>query len=148
MEKTFTFENLPEQRLYANILFYLTLIGLFILLTGFTLYLTGVITPIVPLEELPQFWSLSLNEYMEKSNMPSGWQWISNIGYGDIAPMLGIAVLASVTFMCSFMLLFQFIKRVVKIIVPIVSIELLLILLSASNLVQVKAFTVLRTGEN
>ena len=71
MEKTFTFENLPEQRLYANILIYLNLVGLFILLTGFTLYLTGVITPIVPLEELPRFWSLSLNEYMEKSNMPT-----------------------------------------------------------------------------
>jgi len=50
MEKTSTFEYLPEQRLYANILFYLSLIVLFILLTGFSLYLTGVITPIVPLE--------------------------------------------------------------------------------------------------
>ena len=137
MKKTFTFKNLPEQRLYANILFYLNLIGLFILLTGFTLYLTGVITPIVPLEELPWFWSLSLNEYMEKSNMPTGWQQISNIGYGDITPMLGIAVLASVTFMCYFMMLFQFIKRVVKTYALIVSIELLLILLSASNLIQV-----------
>ena len=137
MEETSTFENLPEQRLYANILFYLNLIGLLILLTGFTLYLTGVITPIVPLEELPRFWSLSLNEYMEKSNMPAGWQWISNIGYGDVAPMLGIAFLASVTFMCYCILLFQFLKRGVKIFVLIVSIELLLILLSASNLVQV-----------
>ena len=64
MEKTFTFENLPEHRLYANILFYLNLIGLFILLTGFTLYLTGVIAPIIPLEKLQRFWSLFLNEYM------------------------------------------------------------------------------------
>ena len=70
MEKTSAFKNIPEQLLYANILLYLNLIGLFILLTGFTLYLTGVITPIVPIEELPRFWSLSLNEYMEKSNMP------------------------------------------------------------------------------
>ena len=69
--------------------------------------------------------------------MPTGWQWISNIGYGDIAPMLGIAVLASVTFMCYFVLLFQFIKRGVKTFALIVSIELLLILLSASNLIQV-----------
>ena len=69
--------------------------------------------------------------------MPTGWKWISNIGYGDIAPMLGIAVLASVTFMCYFVLLFQFLKRVVKTFAMIVSIELLLILLSASNLVQV-----------
>ena len=101
------------------------------------MYLTGVITPIVPVEELPRFWSLSVNEYIEKSNMPTGSQWISNIGYGDIAPMLGIAVLASVTFMCYFVLLFQFIKRGVKIFVLIVFIELLLILFSASNLVQV-----------
>ena len=137
MERTTEFKNLPEQRLYANILFYLNLIGLFILLTGFTLYLTGVITPLVPLEDLPRFWSLSLDEYIEKSNMPTGWQWISKIGYGDIAPMLGIAVLASVTFVCYFFLLFQFIKRGVKSLALIVSIELLLILLSASNLIQV-----------
>ena len=137
MGKNFTFENLPEQRLYANILFYLNLIGLFILLNGFTLYLTGLIASIIPLEELPRFWSLSLNEYLEKSNMPTGWQWISNIGYGDIAPMLGIAVLASVTFMCYFVMLFQFIKRGVITFALIVSIELLLILLSTSNLVQV-----------
>ena len=137
MERSSEFKNIPEQRLYANILFYLNLIGLFILLTGFTLYLTGVITPLVPLEDLPRFWSLSLDEYIEKSNMPTGWQWISKIGYGDIAPMLGIAVLASVTFVCYFVLLFQFLKRGVKILALIVSIELLLILLSASNLIQV-----------
>ena len=137
MERTSEFKNIPEQRLYANILFYLNLIGLFILLTGFTLYLTGVITPLVPLEDLPRFWSLSLDEYIENSNMPTGWQWISKIGYGDIAPMLGIAVLASVTFVCYFVLLFQFRKRGVKTLALIVSIELLLILLSASNLIQV-----------
>ena len=137
MERTSEFKNIPEQRIYANILFYLNLIGLFILLTGFTLYLTGVITPLVPLEDLPRFWSLSLDEYIEKSNMPTGWQWISKIGYGDIAPMLGIAVLASVTFVCYFVLLFQFIKRGVKSLALIVSIELFLILLSASNLIQV-----------
>lgn len=137
MERTSEFKNIPEQRLYANILFYFNLIGLFILLTGFTLYLTGVITPLVPLEDLPRFWSLSLDEYIEKSNMPNGWQWISKIGYGDIAPMLGIAVLASVTFVCYFVLLFQFLKRGVKTLALIVSIELLLILLSASNLIEV-----------
>ena len=122
MEKTSAFKNIPEQRLYAYILFYLNLIGLFILLTGFTLYLTGVITPLVPLEDLPRFWSLSLDECIQKSNMPTGWQWISKIGYGDIAPMLGIAVLASVTFVCYFVLLFQFIKRGVKTLALIVSI--------------------------
>ena len=39
--------------------------------------------------------------------------------------------------MCYFVLLFQFLKRGVKTFALIVSIELLLILLSASNLVQV-----------
>ena len=51
--------------------------------------------------------------------------------------MLGIAVLASVTFVCYFILLFKFLKRRVKTLAMIVSIELLLILLSASNLIQV-----------
>jgi len=67
----------------------------------------------------------------------TGWQRISNIGYGDIAPVLGIAALASVTFMCYFMLLFKPLKHGVKTFSLIVSIELLLIMFSASNLIQV-----------
>jgi len=51
--------------------------------------------------------------------------------------MLGLAVLVTVSFMCYFMLLFQFLMRGEIIFVLIVSIELLLILLSASNLFQV-----------
>ena len=69
--------------------------------------------------------------------MLTGWRWISNIGYGDISAMLGLAVLVTVSFMCYFMLLFQFLMRGEIIFVLIVSIELLLILLSASNLFQV-----------
>jgi len=73
-----------------------------------------------------------------KNNIyPIGWQQISNIGYGEIAPMLGIAALASETFMCYFMLLFKPIKHGVKTFDRIVSIELLLIMFSASNLIQV-----------
>ena len=51
--------------------------------------------------------------------------------------MLGILVLESLTFVCYFVLLFKFLKCELKTFDLILSIELLLILLSASNLVQV-----------
>lgn len=137
MENNSTFVNIPEQQQYSKIIYYLNLIGLFILVGGFTLYLTGIFSPLVPLEELPRYWSLSLDQFIEKTNMPTGWQWTSKMVYGDVTPLLGIAVLASVTFVCYFVLLFQFLKRGIKTLALIVSIELLLILLSASNLIQI-----------
>ena len=137
MENTSAFENASEQKLYARIVYHTNHVGLFVLVAGFALYLTGVLSPHVPLEDLPQYWSLPLNEYLEKTDAPTGWQWISELSYGDVAPLLGIAVLASVTLLCYLVLFFQFLQRGAKSLVAITAIELFFMFLSASNLIQI-----------
>ena len=100
MEETSAFENASEQQLYARIVYHMNHLGLFVLVVGFVLYLTGMLAPHVPLEDLPKYWSLPLDQYLEKTGTPTGWQWISELGYGDAAPLLGVALLASITIVC------------------------------------------------
>jgi hypothetical protein len=137
MEETSAFENASEQQLYARIVYHMNHLGLFVLVVGFVLYLTGMLAPHVPLEDLPKYWSLPLDQYLEKTGTPTGWQWISELGYGDAAPLLGVALLASITIVCYFVLFFKFLKRGIRPLVAITVIELFLMLLSASNLIHI-----------
>ena len=137
MENTSAFENASEQQLYAKIVYHMNHLGLFALVAGFALYLTGMLTPHVPLEDLPQYWSLPLEQYLEKTGALTGWQWISELGYGDVAPLIGVAVLASIPLVCYLVLFFQFLQRGAKPFVVITVIELFFMLLSASNLIQI-----------
>ncbi len=137
MENTSAFENASEQQLYAKIVYHMNHLGLFALVAGFALYLTGMLTPHVPLEDLPQYWSLPLEQYLEKTGALTGWQWISELGYGDVAPLIGVAVLASIPLVCYLVLFFQFLQRGAKPLVVITAIELFFMLLSASNLIQI-----------
>ena len=137
MENSSVFENASEQQLYARIVYHMNHLGLFVLVVGFVLYLAGMLTPRVPLEDLPQYWSLPLDQYLEKTGALTGWQWISELGYGDVAPLLGVAVLASITIVCYLVLFLQFLLKGSKPIIFITVIELFLMLLSASNLIQI-----------
>jgi hypothetical protein len=137
MENTSAFENASEQQLYAKIVYHMNHLGLFALVAGFALYLTGMLTPHVPLEDLPQYWSLPLEQYLEKTGALTGWQWISELGYRDVAPLIGVAVLASIPLVCYLVLFFQFLQRGAKPLVVITVIELFFMLLSASNLIQI-----------
>jgi len=57
-----------DQLLYAGILAKGMYLGLGILLVTFTLYLTGILQPGIPIEELPRLWTLSVHEYLEAVN--------------------------------------------------------------------------------
>jgi len=137
MEKSIVFENAPEQHIYAKIIYHISNLGLLALIMGFILYIFGVLTPLVPLEELPKYWSLSLTQFLEKTGAPTGWRWTAMLGYGDVIPFLGVTILASVTFVCFLTLLFSFLQRGAKVLAFIAAMELFFILISASNLIQI-----------
>ena len=137
MEKSIVFENAPEQHIYAKIIYHISNLGLLALIMGFILYIFGMLTPLVPLEELPQYWSLSLTQFLEKTGAPTGWRWTSMLGYGDVIPFIGVTILASVTFVCFLVLLFSFLQRGAKVLAFIAAMELFFILISASNLIQI-----------
>ena len=83
-------------------------LGLGILLVTFALYMTGIMQPGIPIEELPRLWTLSAHEYLETVNheflhrpqVVDGWRWVALLGMGDYVNFIGIAILAAVTIVC------------------------------------------------
>jgi hypothetical protein len=108
-----SFENKPqmpddEQLLYARVLEIGMYIGLLVLFITFALYVTGAVTPFVPLDEVSNYWHLGVNEYLEAVNddhlhlehPPTGWAWVTMVGKGDFLNFVGISILGGVTIIC------------------------------------------------
>jgi hypothetical protein len=95
-----------EQLLYAKILQTGMYIGLALLLVTFAVY--SVVAPAVPVQELPNYWTMDAHDYLEATNHDylhhehpiSGWDWLSVLGKGDYLNFLGIAVLSAVSIFC------------------------------------------------
>jgi hypothetical protein len=97
-----------EQLLYAKILEIGMYLGLAMLLVTFILYVFGIMAPAVPIDQLPNYWTMSVHDYVEAINHDflhrdhgvTGWAWLSVLGKGDFVNFLGIAVLSGVTIIC------------------------------------------------
>jgi len=90
----------PEQLLYASILEKGMYLGLLILLVTYALYAFGIVTPYIPLQEIPKCWTMDVHHYLETCKIEEGWAWLSMVRYGDFMNFIGIAMLAGVTMVC------------------------------------------------
>ncbi len=96
MDKT----KVTEQLAYAGILDKGMKIGLLMLIISFIIYLTGILTPYLPVNDLPKYWSMSVHKYLEATGIQPGWSWLGRLGKGDFLNFAGIAFLAGVTAVC------------------------------------------------
>jgi len=89
-----------EQVAYAKILDKGMKLGLLLLIISFVLYLSGILSPYIPVNDLPKYWGMSVHKYLEATGIPTGWSWISMVGKGDFINFIGITFLAGVTIIC------------------------------------------------
>lgn len=85
----------PEQIIYARWLEWGTRIGLVVLVLSFAAYMGGIGEPLIPVEQLPDLWTLPVDRFLQASGMPSGWGWLGLLARSDIATLSGIVILAS-----------------------------------------------------
>ncbi len=103
-----TKEATQEQKLYANILEKGMLIGLVLMFITFALYVFGIMKPVIPLDEVANYWSMSVHDYLLAINAnylhldhaPTGWAWVKFIGKGDFLNFVPVAILSGVTIVC------------------------------------------------
>ena len=96
------------QGLYAKILSAGTRAGLSILVLGFVLYVSGVLGPAVPTEQVADYWHLPACRYQQAINEQflhldapaTGWRWLKLVSRGDYLSLLGIAALAGTSILC------------------------------------------------
>ena len=125
----------PEQTAYADVLFYGCWLGLVIMLVTYLLYVSGLLSPHVPLAEMPQYWSRPVAHYLEVAHVPTGWGWLSLLGRGDFLNFAGIVLLAGLSIICYLRVIPSLFRKKDTIMGVIAVTEVLVLLLAASGIV-------------
>ena len=133
-------ESLPLQadaQRYALLLDWGTRVGLVLLVLSFTAYVTGMLTPHVPLERLPSLWNLPVDDFHRITRTPEIFDWMALFRHGDRINMIGIAVLASCSLPPLLALIPLFLKQRNGIIYAVIcALEAAVLLLAASGLLS------------
>ena len=125
----------PEQITYANMLFYGCWGGLAVMVVTYVLYVSGIITPHVPLKTVPLLWSEPVGTYLELGKVPHGWGWTVLIGQGDFLNFVGIVLLAGMTILCYIPLIPAYLKRGEKGFALLALAEIIVLAIAASGIV-------------
>jgi len=128
-----------EQILYANILNAGMLIGLVSLIIIFILYVSGVLSPLIPLEEVQTYWILSVHKYLESSGIEAGWAWFGELQYGDMLNYIPIAFLSLLTIICYLSLIPGLIRKRDTTYTVIAIVEIIVLLVAASGILGTSA---------
>ena len=127
----------PEQLLYARILEKGMIIGLLSLLVTFAIYVFGIMKPYVPLDEIPRYWSMNVNDYLLHANVKNGWAWLGLVKYGDFINFIGIAVLAGSTILCYLAIVPMLLKNNDRVYAVLALLEVLVLSIAASGIIAV-----------
>ena len=124
----------PEQLLYAKVLEIGMYIGLLLLFITFAIYILGIVDPYLAMDKLPEYWSMSVGEYLEKAEVKAGWYWLGMIGHADFMNFIGIAVLAGVSIICYLCIIPTLLKNNDKVYAVLAALEVIILSLAASGI--------------
>lgn len=123
-----------EQARYARVLDLTAKAGFAALVLGFAAYLFGWLETHVPVQELPNVWSLPLAEYLARTDTPTGWGWIAHLHKGEFAGLAGIAVLAGCSAVCLAAVIPLYVRRGDRAYALVCALVIVVLLLAASGI--------------
>jgi hypothetical protein len=134
-----------EQLVYANVLEIGMYIGLAILFITFSLYVSGIVAPAIPLDKISSYWTQGVQEYLAAVNHdylqlehpPTGWAWVTMMDRGDFLSFSGIAILAGVTIICYLAIVPTLLRKRDHTYVAMTLVEVLVLVLAASGILNV-----------
>ena len=132
-----TLEATPEQLLYARILEIGMYIGLLVLFVTFGLYAFGILDPYIPLDEISNYWSMNVNDYLKHAEIKAGWAWLGMLKYGDFINFIGVAILAGVTIICYAAIVPTLLKNNDKVYAILAVLEVIILSAAASGILAV-----------
>ncbi len=89
------------QEIYARWLDAGTRLAFAASLIAFLVYVSGAVPAYLPLDTLPRYWGLPVNEFLRQTGAPSGWDWLSHLGRGaEYLNLACMALLGVVTAVC------------------------------------------------
>ncbi len=123
----------PEQLRYARLLEWGTRVGMAVLLLSFAAYVLGLAESHVPVAKLPELWVHPVGRFLELTQSPTGWGWVALLHRGDIAGLLGIAILSGASVLCLLALVPIYLARGDRIFAAVCLAEVAVVVLAASD---------------
>ena len=124
----------PEQLRYARWLEWGTRVGLAALILIFLAYGIGLVEPHVPHSRLPEVWNLPVSQFLAATGLPTGWGWLAFAHRGDIANLLGIAMLTGASLLAWLALLPLYLRQRDRLYAALCVAQVAVLLLAASGL--------------
>lgn len=125
-----------EQIAYAKLLDTGMKLGLLILVITFIVYATGILTPFIPVNDLPKYWGMPVHKYLEATGIHPGWSWIVMLNKGDFLNFIGVAFLAGVTILCYIRIIPILFRKKDAVFGIIAILEVLVLVLAASGILK------------
>lgn len=125
-----------EQIRYANILNIGMYVGLLIIGITFILYLASILPPFIPLQELPNYWTMRSADFIHTLHTPTGWDWVFMLNRGDYLNLVGIAILAGLTILCYIVILPVLVRKKDKPYIIITILEVIILVFAASGILK------------
>ncbi|HDH06384.1 MAG TPA: hypothetical protein ENH01_11895 [Nitrospirae bacterium] len=123
-----------EQILYANILNKGMLVGLIGLVVTFIIYGAGILKPVIPLEQVQNYWVMPVGDYLEQTGIQAGWAWLGNMKYGDMLNFLPIAFLSLLTIVCYLAIIPGLVRKKDTAYVVLAVVEVIVLAVAASGI--------------
>lgn len=122
-----------EQKRYAAVLDIGMKVGLLALTAIFILYLVGIPSPHIPVDQVSDNWGLKVDKYLDSTGIEKGWSWLGRLNEGDFLNFAPITFLAGVTVLCYAAIIPLLIKKKDSIFALLAFLEVAVLVLAASG---------------
>ncbi len=133
-KETPSMEPMPEQIRYANILFVGAWSGILLMTITYILYVTGIIEPHIDIAVVTRNWGTGVNDFIQVTHAPHGWDWACLLDKGDYLNFLGIVLLAGLTIFCYLFLVIGYARTKDWIYFSICVMEIVVLTVAASGI--------------
>ena len=96
---------------YATVLFWTSTLGIIFIIAGYLTYVLQLLPSAVSPAEVALHWHLRAAELHKVVAVPSGWDWLTQLGRGDVISYASIVYLSSVTMFCLAVIIPAFVKE-------------------------------------
>ena len=127
-----------EQEIYGTILMKGVVTSLSVLCLAFMAYFISLLTAYISYESFVNNWSLPMHEYHKAVGLEigTGWAWVSQLTYPDLASLVTVMYLSSITLICYLKILPIFFKRKDKIYFILTMAEIVVLCVAASGILK------------
>ncbi len=125
-----------EQLAYAKLLDLGMKVGLLTLVITFFIYMFGILSPHIPVDDLPKYWTMPVKDYLKAADIHTGWSWVGSVNKSDFLNFVPIAFLAGVTILCYIRIIPILFRKKDTTYAVLAIIEVLVLVLAASGVLK------------